>query len=337
MRVAVYGAGSLGTILGAYLSRNATDLTVHLFNRNTAHVAALNKEGAHVTGLVDFTQRVQAFLPSEMEGEYDYIFLLTKQLENDSVVRFLRDHLKADGALCTMQNGLPEPAIAGILGKDRVLGCTIGWGATMGKPGESKLTSSPNALVFGLGAPYEEARHHIPVVKRILENMGTVNVEDNFIGARWSKLLINASFSGMGTVIGGTFGDVCDNRQARRCAQAVIKECIDVSRAAGVTIAPVMGIDIARLFDYRTRIKTDFSFMLIPIAMRRHRGIIPSMLVDIRNGKRCEVDAIVGSVCDEGRRVGVATPYCDKMRSLIKGFENGEGMPSAENLGFFNF
>ena len=74
--------------------------------------------------------------------------------------------------------GLPEPAIAGILGKDRVLGCTIGWGATMGKPGESKLTSSPDALVFGLGAPYEEARHHIPVVKRILENMGTVNVED---------------------------------------------------------------------------------------------------------------------------------------------------------------
>ncbi|MBQ3831459.1 MAG: 2-dehydropantoate 2-reductase, partial [Spirochaetales bacterium] len=62
-----------------------------------------------------------------------------------------------------------------------------------------------------------------------------------------------------------------------------------------------------------------------------------SMLVDIRKGRRCEVDAIVGSVCDEGRRVGVATPYCDKMRSLIKGFENGEGRPSAENLGFFNF
>ena len=91
MRVAVYGAGSLGTILGAYLSKNATDLTVHLFNRNSEHVNALNEKGAHVTGLVDFTQRVLAFLPSEMEGEYDYIFLLTKQLENDSVVRFLKD------------------------------------------------------------------------------------------------------------------------------------------------------------------------------------------------------------------------------------------------------
>ncbi|MBP5161677.1 MAG: 2-dehydropantoate 2-reductase [Spirochaetales bacterium] len=336
MRIAVYGAGSLGTILGAYLSKNSTDLTVHLFNRNKAHVAALNERGAHVTGLVDFTQAVSAFLPSEMEGEYDYIFLLTKQLENDSTVRFLKDHLKAEGALCTMQNGLPEPAIAEILGRDRVLGCTIGWGATMGEPGESRLTSSPDALVFGLGAPYGEARHHIPVVKKILENMGTVNVEENFIGARWSKLLINASFSGMGTVIGGTFGDVCDNKEARRCAQAVIKECIDVSRAAGVKIAPVMGIDIARLFDYREPLKKAFSFMLIPVAMRSHRGIIPGMLVDIQKGRRCEVDAIVGSVCDEGRRVGVATPYCDRMRSLIKGFENGQGSPSPENLKFFN-
>jgi 2-dehydropantoate 2-reductase len=75
--------------------------------------------------------------------------------------------------------------------------------------------------------------------------------------------------------------------------------------------------------------------MLIPVAMKRHRGIIPGMLVDIRKGKPCEVDAIVGSICWEGDRVNVDTPVCDIMYRLIKGFENGEGEPSIDNLRLF--
>ncbi len=336
MRIAVYGAGALGTILGAYLTKNALNDEIHLFNRNIKHVQALNEAGAHITGQIEFTQKVKAFLPEEMEGEYDYIFLLTKQLENARTIGFLRPHLKREGALCTMQNGLPEPAIAEVLGRDRTLGCTIGWGATLGEPGESRLTSSPEALVFGLGASYEEGRRHLSAVKTILENMGTVNIEENFLGARWTKLLINVTFSGMGTVIGGTFGDVCDDRRARSLAQQVIKECIEVTKAAGIKMAPMMGFDIARLFDYDSYMKKLFSYMLIPIAMKRHRGIIPGMLVDIRKGKPCEVDAIVGSVCKEGDEVGVETPVCDTMYRLIAGFEKGEGEPSINNLSLFN-
>ncbi|MBR6348251.1 MAG: 2-dehydropantoate 2-reductase [Spirochaetales bacterium] len=332
MRIAVYGAGALGTILGAYLSKNAPDLTVHLFSRNEAHVKALQNSGAHVTGQIDFTQPVNAFLPSQMECLYDIIFLLTKTLNNRETVSFLEPHLEKDGVLCTMQNGLPEPDIASVLGKERVLGCTIGWGATLGRPGESILTTPPDALIFGLGSPYAESEKHLGQVKAILQKMGTVNIETNFAGARWSKLLINASFSGTGTVTGGTYGDVCDNKGARRIAQLVIKECIDVARATGVTIAPVMGFDIAKLFYWKGRLKKAFSFMLIPFAMRRHRGIIPGMLVDIRKGKPCEADAIVGSVCRQGRRAGVPTPACDTIYRLIKGFERGEGRPSPGNV-----
>ncbi len=332
MRIAVYGAGALGTILGACLSKNLPDLTVHMFSRNEEHVRALKEKGAHVTGMTDFTQSVKAFLPSEMEGFYDIIFLLTKTLNNDETVRFLAPHLADEGVLCIMQTGLPEPELASVLGKERVLGCTIGWGATLGEPGESILTTPPDAMVFGLGTPFQEAQRHIGEVKTVLENAGIVNIETNFSGARWAKLLINASFSGTGTVTGGTYGDVCDNKGARRIAQLVIKECIDVARASGVTIAPMMGFDIAKLFYWKGRLKKAFSFMLIPFAMRRHRGIIPGMLVDIRKGKPCEADAIVGSVCRQGRRLGVPTPACDTIYRLIKGFERGEGKPSPDNV-----
>lgn len=342
MRVAIFGAGSLGTVLGAFISRNApgsgVDLGsgIELYNRNVLHVTALREHGAIIDGEICFTQQVKAFLPSEMEGDFDYIFLMTKQLENDSVVRFLCEHLKEDGAICTTQNGLPEPLIAGIVGEDRTLGCTIGWGATMKQSGHSTLTSSPERLCFEIGAISEGGKKHLGNVKAILQLMGPVTVSDNFIGSRWSKLLINSAFSGMSVVIGDTFGAVCDNRKARRCAQAIIKECIDVCKANGVRIEPVQGNDIVKLFDYSGNLKKHMSYMLIPLAMRRHRGITAGMLIDYRKGKKCEIDAINGSVCREGDRVGVETPFCDKVVELVHGYEKGIGKPSFESLDAFD-
>lgn len=342
MRIAIYGAGSLGTVLGAFISRNAPssqlDLGsgVELYNRNASHVQVLREHGAVIDGQISFTQSVKAFLPSEMEGEFDYIFLMTKQLDNDNVVRFLSDHLKNDGAICTTQNGLPEIGIAGIIGEDRTLGCTIGWGATMKESGHSTLTSSKDRLWFEIGAISEGGKKHLPKVKEILQLMGPVTVSENFLGSRWSKLLINASFSGMSVVIGDTFGAVCDSRKARRCAQAIIKECIEVSKACNVRIEPVQGFDIAKLFDYNGPLKKAFSYSLIPLAMRRHRGITAGMLIDYRNGKKCEIDAINGIVCREGDRTGVDTPFCDKVVELVHGYEKGIGKPSYESLNAFD-
>lgn len=57
--------------------------------------------------------------------------------------------------------------------------------------------------------------------------MCPVYEEKNLLGARWSKLLINATFSGLRTVVGGTFGDVLENSGARKLAVRCMKECID--------------------------------------------------------------------------------------------------------------
>ena len=127
---------------------------------------------------------------------------MTKQQHNAEVVQMLKGYLAEDGVLVTFQNGLPEMQIADILGEERVLGCTVAWGATMQSPGVCELTSEPDALSFSLGAISSNRSRHFDKVKELLELMGTVEVEDNFIGTRWSKLLINSAFSGMSAVLG---------------------------------------------------------------------------------------------------------------------------------------
>ena len=333
MRVAIYGAGSLGTILGAYISK--AGVAIELINRNKAHVEALQTQGAKVVGTVDFTQPVVAYTPAEMSGTYDIIFLMTKQQHNPEVVAMLRPYLAEDGVLVTFQNGLPEVQIAEILGEERVLGCTVAWGATLQSPGVCELTSAPDALSFSLGAITEKKNKHFDHVKKLLEHMGTVDVEENFLGTRWSKLLINAAFSGMSAVLGCTFGEAAGPKESRRIVQALIKECIDVCKAGGIRIEPVQGKDIVKLLDYSNALKRAFSFFIIPIAIRKHAKLKASMLQDLEKGKLTEVDAINGAVSVTGRKVGCPTPMNDRVVEIIHRIEQGELRPSRDNLRLF--
>ena len=333
MRVAIYGAGSLGTILGAYISK--AGVAIELINRNKAHVEALQTQGAKVVETVDFTQPVVAYTPAEMSGTYDIIFLMTKQQHNPEVVAQLRPFLAEDGVLVTFQNGLPEVQIAEILGEERVLGCTVAWGATLQSPGVCELTSAPDALSFSLGAITEQKNKHFDYVKELLEKMGTVDVEENFLGTRWSKLLINAAFSGMSAVLGCTFGEAAGPKESRRIVQALIKECIDVCKAGGIRIEPVQGKDIVKLLDYSNALKRAFSFFIIPIAIRKHAKLKASMLQDLEKGKLTEVDAINGAVSATGRKVGCPTPMNDRVVEIIHRIEQGELRPCRDNLRLF--
>ena len=333
MRVAIYGAGSLGTILGAFISK--AGVPIELINRNKAHVEALKTKGAQVVGTMNFCQPVVAYTPAEMSGTYDIVFLMTKQQHNPEVVAMLKDFLAPDGVLVTFQNGLPEMQIAEILGEERVLGCTVAWGATLQSPGVCELTSEPDALSYSLGAISAKRSKHFNQVKELLELMGKVDVEENFIGTRWSKLLINAAFSGMSAVLGCTFGEAAGPKESRRIVQALIKECIDVCKKGGIRIEPVQGKDIVKLLNYTNALKRAFSFFIIPIAIRKHAKLKASMLQDLEKGKLTEVDAINGAVSDYGRRVGCPTPMNDKVVEIIHRIEKGELKPDFSNLKYF--
>ena len=114
-----------------------------------------------------------------------------------------------------------------------------------------------------------------------------------------------------------------------------MKECIDVGHAAGAEFAPVQGKNITALFYYKGAFKRSIATMLIPIAMKKHRNIEPSMLQDLKKGKPCEIDAINGIVCEWGKKCGVKTPINDKIVEIVKKCESGKLKPGSENIKLF--
>jgi len=339
--VLIFGAGSMGTVLGAYLSK--AGLAADLVTRDKDHVQALKTAGAKISGTVSFSAppfdgrdgRGEAMIPSEIKKKYGIIFLITKQQDNVVTAALLKNFITPDGVLCSLQNGIPEPALAEILGKDKVLGCMCAWGANKTAPGCVDLTSDQNSLTFGLGSMGDTQHPKINEVRAVLEKMCAVTTENNFIGVRWSKLLINAAFSGMSAVTGFNFGKIAAGKRSRDCALNVIKECIDVCKAAKITIEPVQGKDMVRLFYYTNGIQKLKASLIVPIAIRKHKAITSSMLPDLDRGRLCEIDDINGVVCSWGKKHGVPTPVNDKIVDIVHAIERGERKYGPSNLDLF--
>lgn len=329
MRVAIYGAGAMGTLLGAYIS--ASGRQIDLITRNAGQVAALNERGAKIVGNDNFTVNVTALTPDEMSGVYDIIFLLTKQRENPKILSTLRDFLADDGVICTLQNGLPEPSVIEAVGSKRCLGCAVSWGASTVSEGVAQLNSKRKKMTFSLGSmhgnnPWTER------VKEYLECAGKVIIEENFFGARWSKLALNSAFSPLSAVTGMTFGEVAKNKYTREVALDLLNEAFAVAQECGVKLEPIQGHDIVEIFKCKGGVKRFTAKFLLRFAMSGHNNLLSGMYFDLKAGKKCDVDFVNGVLQRLGKKFGVPTPVNDAVVNLAHEIERGERTISRDNI-----
>ncbi len=340
-KIAVYGAGAMGTVLGALLTQ--AGLQVDLITRNQAHVQAMKTQGAVLaytaTGK-EYTIPVRALLPEEMQGKYDVIFLMTKQRHNAEILTGLLPFMHEATAVCTTQNGLPEASVAEIIGTERTYGGATSYGANFIGAGKVEMTSAPSAMRMQIGG-YQNDGKKLPLLKEILSylgddaNEGFVSVTENLSGARWSKLAINAAFSGLSVVTGMSFGEVAKKSKTRKIALGILRECMDVAKADGVTLSKMQGYDMEKLLGGKTAFQRFIAYLVLPFAMKRHKKLTSGMLKDVQNGKKCEIDFVNGAVCRAGDRVGIETPLCDKLVQLVHDIENGLCEIDYQNVDFF--
>jgi 2-dehydropantoate 2-reductase len=332
MKTIIVGAGSLGTIAGALITKNGGD--VLLVDANKAHVDALNKNGATVTGQMNLNVPIRAITPDQMKGTYDLVFYLVKQTYNDVALKALLPHLHKDSIVVTMQNGVPEEEVARCVGREKVMGCAVGWGATWIKPGVSELTSEANIMTLDLGELDGTVTDRAKTVAKVLEKICRTEITTNLAGIRWSKLFINATMSGMSAALGCTYGDILENEKALSCAALIGNETIQVAAGVGVTMEKIQGADL-RILSFKTRTEMMQKFAIYRTVFGPHRLLKASMLQDIEKGLKTEINAINGVVSGNGKKVAVATPINDKVVEIVKGIETGKFRPIFENLAMF--
>ncbi|MDP9726096.1 2-dehydropantoate 2-reductase [Priestia aryabhattai] len=336
MRIAILGAGSLGTIVGAYLTAGGMD--VELIDAYKEHVDNLNQIGAKVVGTTEFQAKVKAITPENKSGKYDLVLLLTKQVYNDSVLKELLPFLKEDSIVCSLQNGIPEKKVASIIGDERVIAGSVEFGATFIEPGVSSLTTEYNQFkkyAFQIGELNGETTERIQRIKSVLDLVGGTHISDNSVGTKWSKLLINNAFSGLSAALNGEYGDILDNEVGIVSAVHIADETIKVGHANGVKFAKMGGLDLESLElrsenDIPKRIKT------FRASMEPSRLLRASMLQDLEKKRKTEIDYINGVVPKMAEGTGISTPYNNMVVKLVKLAEESQTVPNfVVNIKFF--
>ncbi|WP_026908163.1 ketopantoate reductase family protein [Paucisalibacillus globulus] len=337
MRIGIMGAGSLGTIIGALISRGNDK--VELIDVYEDHVQALNEYGATIMGTIDETIPVKAITPKEMSGTYDMVLLLTKQVFNQEVVTNLKNYLHDDSVVLSLQNGVPEESLVHILGQNRVIGGSVEFGATFKKPGVSELTTATEAFqanAFQIGELDGSMTDRIQTIKEVLDLVGGTNITDNLVGTKWSKLLVNVALSGMSTALGCTFGDVIHDEVGVYSAVRLADETIRVGEASGVTFSELAGFNLG-IF----KLAEDGSNLQMAVGFAR-KAFEPqallkaSMLQDLEKQRKTEIDFINGVVATKGKELGIPTPYNDLVVRLVSKAEEEKSVPTFEkNISYF--
>lgn len=335
-RLLLMGCGAVGGVIAGGLLRAGHDLTIVTHNEEIAR--AVSTDGLQVTtpeGAWTVPGTAHAHL-EEVEGTFDAAYLAMKATGVEGAAQGVARRLSPEGYAVTLQNGVVEDRVAGILGRDRVVGALVGWGATMHAPGVYEMTSRGELVVGELDG---QLTPRVQALEAVLEAVAPVTVSTNIYGVLWSKLAINCATSAPGAVSGLLLGQILRRREARRLGLAIVSEVIDVAQALGITLEPVGGtLDLTRLYLPPERRNGGIGLDLVAkhaimlLVGLRFRKLKSSMLQSLERGRRPEIDTMNGYVVDRGQEAAVATPANRALTAMLREIAAGQRPITPGNL-----
>lgn len=312
MNILIFGAGAIGQALGCMLA--AANHRVSLVMRQR-FIDTITNNGLKVNGILgNFSVSSSALTLltdiSLADDCYDYVLITTKAYDTAAAVDAVAMLGDRAQQVVSMQNGCGNiELLEKRFGPDRTLGARVITGFEIVSPGLVSITVSADAIRIGGSRPGP-----IPICAETLATMIThaghpAKATGDIHQFLFAKLLYNCALNPLGAILGVHYGALSERIESRRLMERVIDETFEVIKALGGK-TPWSGAD---------GFKKDFYQKLIP-ATFNHR---PSMLQDLENGKPTEVDALVGYVSNQGKRLGVVTTTCDLLTELVRFKEKG--------------
>lgn len=304
MKISIIGAGAMGSLFGGLLS----DISeVCLYSRNIEYVESVNKNGLIMTkGDKKFIKNVRATNDPSKIGSSDVVIIFVKCTGTEKAVKdALISSITPSTLVVTLQNGIgnaevikrfvPEEQIAygfTTLTSDKVA------------PGHIEMTTLKKVGTYL--APMNNST--LPKLKCLVDLMNKVglnaDIPEDIDERIWYKLMINASENTLCSIFKINVSDLMINTsESYEIGKQIIFEVSDVARAKGIDISRQQALkhvlDVTR-------------------SVPEH---IPSMVFDVINKKKTEIESLNEAVVKEGKRLGISTPVNEMIVNIIKTME----------------
>ncbi len=307
MRFTFIGAGAVGGFYGALLARQGHDVS---FVARGAHRDAIARDGLRVAGpLGDFTVKVRAESDPARLGPTDVVVLAVKTYDNATAIPMITPLLTPKTTVLSLQNGVDSAEeVAAAVGERATIGGATYIATAIEAPGFIRQTGTHRRIVLGecfgaAGAVSERVRAIETAMQAADIHAEAVPDARNAIWEKFTYLAPFAAFTGAARL---PIGPLWADEYCRAMFLEAVSEVGRVAVAHGITLP---ADHLERTVAYANR---------LPPATRS------SLLIDLSQGKRIEVEALQGSVVRRGRKVGVPTPVMAALYAVLKPHATGE-------------
>jgi len=300
MRIAVVGAGAMGSLFGGKLSAAAA---VTLLDPWTEHVNAMRRDGLRIAELdgSETTISVNATTDPSAVPAADLAIVFVKAHATGQASQWASGFLASDGLALTLQNGVGNAeTMAEVLGEERVVAGVTSHGATLLGPGRVRHA--------GFGPTHIAARPEIAGkladVAAVFEQAGfEVHLSDDLDSLVWGKLIVNVGINALTGILRVPNGQLVEIPAAGELMAQAVAEAVAVCEARGVTLP--YGDPLGRVREVARATATNRA----------------SLLQDVLRGVPTEIGVINGAIVREGKRLGVPTPVNELIVTTIRAIE----------------
>ncbi len=331
MKTLILGSGGVGSIIGGYLAAGGRDVTIA--DGWFQHVESIRENGLRLEAVEgDFTVDVPAIHLDELTDydTADVIVIASKSYDTHLMALLAREHAGPGTVIMSAQNGMNDPTVQEVLGRDRVVGCVVAFAADLHTAGTSRRATpldSGSIIIGDLVADGDHAR-----LERLLEHfepLGGVRIADDIWPERWGKLTLNSMSNAMAGLTASMSTNLWSQPETLDAIIALGHETASVANRAGVDMKPVLGRIPHEVWLAADSI-TSSAWAKITSHMQAvgaervgKRANRASLLQDIQKGRRTEIDYLNGWVHRRGGQLGVETRthalIVDELHSVERG------------------
>jgi 2-dehydropantoate 2-reductase len=317
-KILVWGAGAIGGTVGAYLSQAGHE--VAFVDSSPAHVEAINRDGLRIEGPVSqFTARAPAFLPDAIQGEWPIVALAVKAQHTEAACRQLMPRLAPDGYVLSLQNGLCEVVIEGLVGRSRTMGALVGFMGDQLGPGVVRFGQRAKFCVGELDGRITD---RVTALGRVLQDFEPdVEVTEDIWGYLWGKLTFISLL--YGTAIGtSTLTCLVASEPLQPVWRELASEMVAVAVSQGVVPRAFDGLEPAAFAagasENAARRSMQAMAALLVGSPKTHSGMWRDIAIHRR---QTEVETQIGPVLQIAARNRIRVPALKRLLTMIRSIE----------------
>ncbi len=334
MKIIVVGAGAIGGTVAVLLKKEGYDVRIKCHCNEIKEL--IEKEGFSLHGAkgeyhVDFKCYLDV---SEFGDEkFDIVIIATKYAHMASCAEMMLPYVAEGGLIVGMQNGILTEELGEIVGRDKVVGCMIGFGATRNADNDVTMTSSGE---FYIGMLDGRKPKILEAFAEMLKSVVPTKISMEIKRRQYSKLIINSCINAVAGITGKTLGEILKDDRARDLFLNIAREGMAVAKAMKINV-PKYGV----MLEYKmlalgnNKVYNAACKFVVMMVGKLYSDVKPSTLQSLETGEKTEIDILNGYFSQNGDKYGVPTPVNHKLVQMIHEIEDGTRKMSSDNLAEF--